>query len=492
MAALDFPSSPSLNQVYTANGYSWKWNGVSWISLPTITGGSINDTTIGATTPSTGAFTTLSASGQLTVTGAAQNAFGSSFTPTAWGVSSVDINHASGGLLALYYGGSPKGYLIALSGGGISVNTQGAGTLDFNVNGTQRAQISSTGLAVTGTLTATNSGTAAANMEVGRLAFTFSNTAGYGGALNWATTGGTLINRIAAESQNTGNNVDMVFSTYSSNTLSERMRLSGVGILTVQSASNQTAAFKSSGNYSYLRLQHTGTGACTWDLYTGVGSGTTTFGIADSGGTRMAINSSGNIALCMATPINLTNANVVTIGDGSTSVNRVGVLYLRSGNGAGGSRDFSWEGDGAGSIVLKDRGYNGGNNGTGAIIGIPYSGSIRFYTYGAGTLVTDASGNITASSDARMKDVLGNFDRGLAAICGITPKLFKWNAESGLDREQVNAGFVAQDVLPHIPEAIHEKDGRYSMSDRPLIAALVNAVKELSARVAALEGAAKA
>jgi len=30
MAALDFPSSPTLGQVYTANGKSWKWDGITW------------------------------------------------------------------------------------------------------------------------------------------------------------------------------------------------------------------------------------------------------------------------------------------------------------------------------------------------------------------------------------------------------------------------------------------------------------------------------
>ena len=30
MPALDFPASPTLNQVYTANGKSWIWNGNSW------------------------------------------------------------------------------------------------------------------------------------------------------------------------------------------------------------------------------------------------------------------------------------------------------------------------------------------------------------------------------------------------------------------------------------------------------------------------------
>ena len=30
MAVLDFPASPSLNDEYSANGSTWKWNGTSW------------------------------------------------------------------------------------------------------------------------------------------------------------------------------------------------------------------------------------------------------------------------------------------------------------------------------------------------------------------------------------------------------------------------------------------------------------------------------
>lgn len=30
--ALNFPSSPSVNQIYSDSGKSWKWNGTSWIS----------------------------------------------------------------------------------------------------------------------------------------------------------------------------------------------------------------------------------------------------------------------------------------------------------------------------------------------------------------------------------------------------------------------------------------------------------------------------
>ena len=32
MAALDFPSSPTIGQVYTANGKSWQWDGTAWVS----------------------------------------------------------------------------------------------------------------------------------------------------------------------------------------------------------------------------------------------------------------------------------------------------------------------------------------------------------------------------------------------------------------------------------------------------------------------------
>lgn len=32
MAALDFPASPTLNQVYTVGALSWTWNGISWVS----------------------------------------------------------------------------------------------------------------------------------------------------------------------------------------------------------------------------------------------------------------------------------------------------------------------------------------------------------------------------------------------------------------------------------------------------------------------------
>jgi hypothetical protein len=139
------------------------------------------------------------------------------------------------------------------------------------------------------------------------------------------------------------------------------------------------------------------------------------------------------------------------------------------------------------------------------------SGTVRFAGFGAGTLVTDSSGNVTASSDASLKTVTGSFTRGLADVLKLTPRTYHWNEKSGMNTEDENVGFIAQEVLDAVPEAVgqyrttemeidgkktkkREKSEFLTLSDRPLIAALVNAVKELKAendallaRVSALE-----
>jgi hypothetical protein len=120
----------------------------------------LNSTAIGATTPSTGAFTTLSASGLVTVqtaggTAAAINLYAGNNTTTSklsigqigaidWdlGVTATNGWFQIGGL-----GGTmPQAYTIARSGTAVTTHT-------FYTGGAARSEISSTGLAVTGTLT---------------------------------------------------------------------------------------------------------------------------------------------------------------------------------------------------------------------------------------------------------------------------------------------------------------------------------------------------
>lgn len=113
------------------------------------------------------------------------------------------------------------------------------------------------------------------------------------------------------------------------------------------------------------------------------------------------------------------------------------------------------------------------------------TGTVRFSNFGSGTLTTDASGNVSVSSDERLKDMQGRFARGLEDLKKINPILYKWNATSGLDTVELYAGFSAQNVETAIPEAIGvNPNGFLSLNDRPILAASVNAIKELALSVA--------
>lgn len=116
------------------------------------------------------------------------------------------------------------------------------------------------------------------------------------------------------------------------------------------------------------------------------------------------------------------------------------------------------------------------------------SNAVAFNQYTAGTLVTDSSGNITVSSDERLKNIQASFKPGLKEVMNINPILFKYNKNSGMETENTYAGFSAQNVKKSIPQAVFQDSrGYYSLQDRPIIAALVNAVKELEKKIAALE-----
>ncbi len=112
------------------------------------------------------------------------------------------------------------------------------------------------------------------------------------------------------------------------------------------------------------------------------------------------------------------------------------------------------------------------------------TGAWRWPTYGAGTATFDASGNITSVSDERMKDIQGSFTPGLTAVLGIKPIRYRYTAASGLDDENIYAGFSAQNVMGFIPEAVGKNlDGLYSLNIVPVLAATVTAVQELAREV---------
>lgn len=104
------------------------------------------------------------------------------------------------------------------------------------------------------------------------------------------------------------------------------------------------------------------------------------------------------------------------------------------------------------------------------------NGSVQFLSYGAGTLTTSATGVITATSDERLKNIRGPFKRSLDDIQRIDPISYTWKKG---DDPTVYSGFSAQNMQGAIPEAVgHNSDGMLTLQDRPILAALVNSIKQ--------------
>jgi Chaperone of endosialidase len=117
------------------------------------------------------------------------------------------------------------------------------------------------------------------------------------------------------------------------------------------------------------------------------------------------------------------------------------------------------------------------------------TGTVRFAALtGAGSnLVVDALGNVTVSSDERLKDISGQFTRGLADVRRLSPITYHWKPETGYDTANAYTGFSAQNVQSAIPEAVATSASGYlNLADRPILAAVVNAVKELDLKVSSL------
>lgn len=119
------------------------------------------------------------------------------------------------------------------------------------------------------------------------------------------------------------------------------------------------------------------------------------------------------------------------------------------------------------------------------------AGAIRLPAYGAGALTTDASGNVTATSDERLKTDIAPFSRGLAELLEVKPISFLWSKASGLDMGQRYSGFSAQNLQSCIPEAVGKMNGAgtqyLTLQERPILAAIVNALAEIDSRLVALE-----
>jgi hypothetical protein len=177
-----------------------------------------------------------------------------------------------------------------------------------------------------------------------------------------------------------------------------------------------------------------------------------------------------------------------TVASAITDTNEIVIGYTATGSGSNTTV--------IGNVSATDA-YFGSATGASNIHGaVYYSGGTAGITQTAeavGTLATKGGivTTFTAVSDERLKNFVP-YNGGLKELLGITPIRYRWNEKgqelSGQSGERDYVGFSANNVQKSIPEAIQGYKGpeRYlSFDDRPVLAATVNAIRELHAIVKA-------
>lgn len=203
-----------------------------------------------------------------------------------------------------------------------------------------------------------------------------------------------------------------------------------------------------------------------------------------------------------------TGANIVQVANTTSGTGNYGAFKITGGTTDGYlygfSQGYTTSGPYMASTITLQSAASAGLN----LLASEAGGAIRFYSggttlraqintngtqtwapYGAGAATFDASGNITSVSDERFKDRIADLGYGLDEVLRLRPVQHGYNELSGLEREHLYGGFLAQDVRDVMPLAVGQNsDGYYTLADRPILGAVVTAIQQLAVRVAALEG----
>jgi hypothetical protein len=173
-------------------------------------------------------------------------------------------------------------------------------------------------------------------------------------------------------------------------------------------------------------------------------------------------------------------ANVQTGGVfGSTS----GVIFLRP-NGVGNDAGRMHI-DGGGNVLVTGNITTGNQiNSNSSSTGNAYANNIQLTGQG----YKPGGGSWASVSDSRIKDVHGSYEHGLAELLQVKPVRYAYKASP--DTEYI--GIVAQDIEDFLPETVTQVEGEIDgqqvtdlrqFDGGPLVYALINAVKELSAKL---------
>lgn len=224
------------------------------------------------------------------------------------------------------------------------------------------------------------------------------------------------------------------------------------------------------------------------------------------------------------------SGTITAAGSGLQSSNQNGLTVNGSTQSGGVNYTYVWTvaAQGGSAVYWQTATQPGVNQWTSLLLG-----SVSWQFYASGEAYKNGGGPWASNSDARIKNVLGNYEHGLDEILKINPVRFTYKgndtnvppanvAVEGLEvpKDRANdpivvpyensphggaakngteyIGVIAQDIETVMPETVSMRTGYIdgmqvddmrNFDGNALTYALVNAVKTLSARIAVLEGA---
>ena len=428
----------------------------------TLTGGTINGVTVGASTPSTGAFTTIAASGAITgnVTG---NLTGSILTAAQTNITSV-------------------GTLSTLA-------VTGTATMD--------------GLTVDGN----DSYTSNIKFDYGASAPTY--------FANWGYKSSSDGNKVFLTITDGGAAKDVLVANYNGNVgigTSSINTFSGYTTLEINNATNGAIFDLSQGDTMRGRLVAT-TSALAVET-----SGSIPIVFQPAGTEAMRIDSAGNVGIGLASPSYLIHADAATATDPSYFVASSGsnfVVAMGSQNSPGVAQEAfigtisnhalkiktnNTEGmriESGNLLVGRTSSLGSGlltvhsNNAHGLAIGygtgtneyrrLYHHSSGLYFESSTNQAYLNSAGVWTDASDITYKKEIEDIDYGIETVKKLKPRKYKMKSD---DTEQI--GFVAQELVEQVPEIVSEKDGILGVAYGQLTAVLTKAIQEQQATIEAL------